>query len=252
MRWHSPPESVLERLAERQVVQADVAQGLQLAQRAISLARPWRKEVQRLPDGHVEHVGDRFAVELVGQHFVLEALAAADLAGHLDFVHERQVDVDDAQALAGFAGALGVEAEQRRADLVGRGKGLAHVVHDAGVGGGVRAAGDAHRRLVDHDRVGVLAQKALVDQRALARAGHARDHGQDAGRNVDADVLQVVGAGVGDRQLALGRAKARLDRHAPASGAARQGVGVEQVGEAAFVDDRAAATCRRCGPTSTT
>ena len=31
MRWHSPPDSVLERLAERQVVEADVAHRLELA-----------------------------------------------------------------------------------------------------------------------------------------------------------------------------------------------------------------------------
>ena len=41
-----------------------------------------------------------------------------------------------------------------------------------------------------------------VDQRALARAGHAGDDDQHAERDVDVDVLQVVGVGAADLQRA--------------------------------------------------
>ncbi len=82
------------------------------------------EEVQRLPHGHRQHVGDRLAVQLVGQHFVLEALAAAGFAGNFHLVQEGQVGVDHAQALAGFAGALGVEAEQDALTLLAAAKAL--------------------------------------------------------------------------------------------------------------------------------
>ena len=44
---------------------------------------------------------------------------------------EGGIAVNDAQALAGFAGTLGIKAETG-SHLVGRGKGFAHIVHNAG------------------------------------------------------------------------------------------------------------------------
>ena len=46
--------------------------------------------------------------------------------------------------------------------------------------------------LVDRHHA-VAAGHRAVDQRALARPGHAGDHHQHAERDVDVDVLQVVG-----------------------------------------------------------
>ena len=82
------------------------------------------KKIQCLLNWHAKHIRDRLAVELIGQHFILEALAAADFAEDFHFVHKGQIGVDDAQALTIFAGTFRVETEQRRADLVGVAKAL--------------------------------------------------------------------------------------------------------------------------------
>ena len=79
------------------------------------------------------------------QHRGLEALALALLAGGGDAGHHGQVGVDDAGAVAGGAGALGVGAEQRRLDAVGLGERLADRVEQAGVGRRVAAPGAADR-----------------------------------------------------------------------------------------------------------
>jgi hypothetical protein len=169
------------------------------------------EEVVGFGHGEAEHVGDGFAVVLVLEHFVFEALAAADVAGGFGVVEEAEVLGEEAGAFAVVAGAFGVEAEEAGVGFVGFGKGFADGVEDAGVGGGVGAAGLADGGLVDHDGVRVLLEKHLVDERALARAGHAGDDGEDAGGDVDGDVLQVVGVGVGDGEFALGRAEFGLD-----------------------------------------
>ena len=130
-------------------------------------------------------------------------------------------------------------------DLVGRGEHLAHVVHHAGVGRRIGSRGRAHRRLIDHDRVGMLAQEHLVDERALARAGDAGDHRQHAGRDVDADVLQVVVARVLDRAaVPLGCAHVTLDRQRLLEVRGRQRVGTQQVAIAALEHDSAAGRAR--------
>ena len=115
MRWHSPPDSVRQRLPERQVVEADVDDRLQPAP-DVALG----ERVDGLGRGQGEHVADRLAVDGQGQHLVLEAAALAGLAGGTDAVQEGQVGVDARQAVAGRAGALGVEAEQPGVDLVRR------------------------------------------------------------------------------------------------------------------------------------
>jgi hypothetical protein len=114
------------------------------------------KKIQGFPDRHVQDIADRFVVEFVGQHFVLETLAAAYFARHFDLVHVGQLGVDDAQSLTIFASTFRVETEQGRTDLVDIGKSLSDLVHDSCIGGGIRAAGNANRRLVNHNRVGVL------------------------------------------------------------------------------------------------
>src|SRR5579859_3452996 len=144
-----------QRLTECQVVKSDVTQGLQFAHDVFRHLFGVKK-IQGFPDGHVQDIGDRFVVEFVGQHFVLETLAAAYFARHFDLVQVRQVDVDDAQSLTIFASTFRVETEQGRTNLVDFGKSLADLVHDSRIRGGIRAAGNANRRLINHNRVGVL------------------------------------------------------------------------------------------------
>ncbi len=196
-----------ERLAKRQVMQADVAHRFELAG-----DRRLRKERERFGDGQREDVADRFAVQSVTQHVVLEAETVADLARRADTFEKRQVRVDDARALAVFARTLRVEAEECRVDLVRRGKCFPHIVHHARVGGGIRARRRAHRRLVYDNRIGMLAQECFGDERALPRAGHTRDEREHAFRDIDRDVLEVVVARVLDAQRALARSHVALDR----------------------------------------
>ena len=71
--------------------------------------------------------------KLVLQHRRLEPLPLALLADRGDAGHHRQVGVDDAGAVAGGAGALGVGAEQRRLHAVGLRERLADRVEQSGV-----------------------------------------------------------------------------------------------------------------------
>ena len=77
------------------------------------------EELPRFGHRHREHLADVAAAEAVFEHRRLESLALAVLAGGGDAGHHRQVGVDDAGAVAGRAGALGVGAEQRRLHAVG-------------------------------------------------------------------------------------------------------------------------------------
>ena len=141
----------------------------------------------------------------------LEPLALALLAGGGDAGHHRQVGVDDAGAVAVRAGALGVGAEQRRLHAVGLRERLADRVEQPGVGRRVAPPRAADRGLVDRHHPVPPGHRA-VDQRALARAGHPGDHDQHAERDVDVDVLQVVGGGAAHLQRAGRRAHRRLQR----------------------------------------
>ena len=79
------------------------------------IARHRLEEVGRLLDRHVEHVGDRLALELHLQRLAVVALALADVAGDVDVGQEVHLDLDDAVALAGLAAAaLDVEGEAPR------------------------------------------------------------------------------------------------------------------------------------------
>ena len=74
------------------------------------------EEQQRLVHGQVEHVGDGEAVVLHLQRGVVEALALADLAGHVNVGQEVHLHPLHAVALAGLAAAaLHVEGEAARA-----------------------------------------------------------------------------------------------------------------------------------------
>ena len=118
---------------------------------------------------------------------------------------------------------------------------LAHVREQVGVRRRVRARRAADRRLVDVDHlvealdpldrlvvarlrarvvepVGERLVDDLVDERRLARAGHARDADELAERELDVDVLQVVLARAAHAEGAAVVGAARRDRDAPPAG----------------------------------
>ena len=165
------------------------------------------------------------------QRLAVVARAVAGVAGHVHVGQEVHLHLDHAVALAGLAAPAGdVEAEAPRpvAALARRrhlGEQLAHRREQPRVGGRVAARRAADRALVDVDhlvegvqaldlvvrrRLGVAAielarhrrVQRVVDQRALARAGHAGDAGEQPHRDLGADVLQVVAARIDDAQHA--------------------------------------------------
>ena len=206
-------------LAELDVAKADILQSLQFG----GDARQRREELQRLVHGHFQNFVDVLALVAHLQRFAVVALAAADLAGHVDVGEEVHLDLADAVAGTGLAAAaLDVEAEAvglvaAGAGVVGGGEHVADEVEHAGIGGGVGARRAADGRLVDGDDLvqllhaldGIVVAGAqaravelagegleeyLVDQRTLAAAGNAGDAGHDAEREAHVDVFQVVGA----------------------------------------------------------
>ena len=221
-------------LADVDVAEADAVQRLE----HVAHARHRLEEVERLLDRHVEHVGDRLALERHLQRLAVVALALADVAGDVDVGQEVHLDLDHAVALAGLA-APALDVEREAAGLVAAGLRLRQAGEPfadrrerAGIGRGVRARRAADRRLVDVDHLvevlqaldGVvrgrglrraveLARHRLVErvdqQRRLAAARHAGDAGEQAERDLGGDVLQVVAA----RADELERAR-RVDRPA--------------------------------------
>ena len=114
-----------QRLAEAQIADAHVDQELQAAPDAgASLPRilDRREEAEGVGDGHLQQVMDGAAVVGQLQHVVPVRPAFTDLAVQAHVVEERQLDLQEAPALAFRAGAPSVEAEQRGRDLVRRGE----------------------------------------------------------------------------------------------------------------------------------
>ena len=146
------------RQRRRRLADLHVAEAHPLQRRELLADRGHRgEELDRLLDGHVEHVGDRLALELHLERLAVVALALADLAGDVDVGQEVHLDLDDAVALALLAApALDVEREPARPvaarlGLRQPGEPLAHRREGAGIGRGVRARRAADRRLVDVD-----------------------------------------------------------------------------------------------------
>ena len=176
-------------------------------------ASPAAEERLGLAHRHREHLADVAATEAVLQHRRLVPLPLAVLAGGGDRVHEPELGIDDAGAVAGRTGALGIGAEQGGLHAVGLRERRADRVEQPGVGRGVAASRALDPALVDrHDAV--PARDRAVDQRALARPGHAGEHHQHAERDVDIDVLEVVGAGAAHLEPARWRPHRRLHRRA--------------------------------------
>ena len=176
------------------------------------------------------------------ERLAIEPRAVANGAGH--FQVGQEVHLDPAHALPFAllaAAALGVEAEPARSvaalpRLLRAGEDAADVVPHAGVRGRVAARRAADRRLIDFDQPLELVHAAQAamrrrprfgavqlarerpgqrvdDQRALARAAHARDAHEQAQRNLDVDVLQIVGGRAAELQHARLRRLATLGRH---------------------------------------
>ena len=162
------------RLAEPHVAEPDVDQRLQVPRdRGHRL-----EELQRLLDRHVEHLGDRLALEVHLERLAVVARAVADLAGDVDVGQEVHLDLDGAVAGARLAAAaLDVEGEPARqvaADLgLGRlGEQPADVVEHAGVGRRVGPRRAPDRALVDVDD---LVDELDAGDRAVP-ARHGRGH----------------------------------------------------------------------------
>ena len=221
------------RLAQTHVAQADVDEGVQVPGDGLDRL----EELRGLRNRHVQDLGD--GLSLV-QH--LEGLAVvpgpvAHLAGHVDVGQEVHLDLQRAVALARLApAALDVEAEAARLvaahlRLLRIGEQVPDLVEHARVRRRIRPRRAADRRLVDLHQLVQLIQalhagmaprhlagavelvrhhlgQDLVDQRRLARTGHAGHAGQQPQRKVDVDVLQVVlpGTADGDQPVEVDRA----------------------------------------------
>ncbi len=179
------------------------------------------QQLQRFARRHIQHVGDRMALEAHRQRFGVVAAAAADFAHHIYVGQKIHFDAAQSVALARFAAAaLHVEAES--AGLVAafarfgqhREK-FANRSENAGVSRGIRSRRAADRRLVDldhfidvldarhalvrarriHRAIELLRQRAIenvVDERGFARTGNAGDHRQQAERQSEIDILKIV------------------------------------------------------------
>ena len=204
-------------LAELDVAQADVLDGLYLAEDVGHVL----EEVDGLVDGHVEHVGYGLAFIAHLKGLAVVAASVTFLAGHLNVGQEVHLDGLVAVAAAGLAAAA-LDVEREAAGLVATDLGLgqsdeerADVGKDACVGSGVGARRAPDGRLVDADHLvdvfqsldGVvghgLAQRPVevlgedgeerfVDEGRLAAAADAGDHHQLAQGEGDVDVAQVV------------------------------------------------------------
>ena len=233
-------------LPQPDVAQTHVVEGLQLARDA----RIGGEEVQRFLDGHIEHVGDGFALIEHFQRFAVIALALADLARHVDIRQKVHLDAQNAVAGTGFAApAAHVEGEAvllvaARLGFRRGGEDLADHVKQAGVGGRVAARGAADGALIDGDdlvqllkpvdavacagarvRAVEVALEGLVDdfvdERGFAAAGYAGDDRHHAQRNADVDVFQVIGARTAHRQPARGGFAVQRHGDAAAAGEIR-------------------------------
>ena len=226
-------------LAQLDVAQAHVHEGLKLVADLGQIL----EEGQGLLHRHLQHLVDVFALVAHLESLPVVALALAHLAGDVDVWQEVHLDLQQAVAGAGLApSAPDVEGEPARAvspalGVLGGGEQLPDVVEQPGVGGGVGAGRPADGGLVDGDdlveeldalhavvpagpglgAVELHAQplvEDLVDQRRLARAGHAGDGDERPQREGHVDVPEVVFRRAPDDELiAVPRPAGGRDRY---------------------------------------
>ena len=116
-------------LADVDVAEADAVQQRQ----HVAHARHRLEEVERLFHRHVEHVGDRLALEQHLQRLAVVALALADIAGDVDVGQKVHLDLDDAVALAGLAAAA-LDVEREAAGLVAARLALGQAANQSRIG----------------------------------------------------------------------------------------------------------------------
>ncbi len=200
------------------------------------------EELAGFLDGHFQYLVDAFALVLDLQGFAVIALALAHVAGNVDVRQKVHFDLDQAVALAGLAAsALDVEGEPpclvaARAGFLGAGKQVANRRKQSGIGCRVGAWRAADRALVDiHYLVQVLQaveavvgcslqrgravqcgrgnrEQSIVDQCRFARAGYPGHAGQQADRDLQVDLLQVIAARALEAQPVLAQ-RGAFSRH---------------------------------------
>ena len=186
------------RLAEMEVVEADVAEGLELAGDVGGVG----EELPCLADFHVQQFCDVLPLPADLERVFGEPCPAALLAGHPDIRQEVHVEPGRAVALAGLApAARHVEAEAARLPAalfrIGQHREqLADVVPHLHVGCGVAPRRAADRRLIDHDH--------LVEQLGPVDRGECADGTAGAGAAGVATVICVGVAPAGQPPPQLG------------------------------------------------
>ena len=222
------------RLPQLHVPEPDVREGPEVPLEDGDL----REESERLLHAHGEDVGDRAPLVLHLEGLPVVAAALAHLARHVDVRQEVHLDLDLAVARAVLAASTpDVEREPARLEPADAGLRhlrveLADVVEHPRVRGGVRARRPADGRLVDvddlvdllpadhplvpareHSRaVDLLHERAEQDvlhERGLPAPGDARDADEEAERQVEGHVAEVVLADALQPQAAVPRAAAR-------------------------------------------
>ena len=157
-------------LAQLQIVEPDVVQRLQLVLNLGDVL----EQVQRLLNVHLQHFGNRLALELDLQRLAVVAMSFADRAGHPDVGQEVHLQAIRAVSFARLAAAaFDVETESSRLvaapfRLGQLGEQVANVVEDLDVGARIGTRRAADRRLVDGDQLVEMLQPfdALVSRRA--------------------------------------------------------------------------------------
>ena len=235
-----------DRLAQPDVAEADVGQGLQRPDH-LGLVR---EEDEGLVDRHVEQVGDRAAAVGHLQDVGAEPAPPAVRAGDVDVREKLHLDPLEPVAAARLAAAAGrVErkvpgSEAAAARLGGVRQQRADRLEGLGVGQGVGARRAADRALVhEHHLVDVrqpldpgvapgaplgVAERAahglvedLLGQGRLAGAGDAREADEAAERDGDVDRLQVVFRRAAHREPAVRPRPAPPGGHRDAAQAAQ-------------------------------
>jgi len=98
-RCASPPDSGRRLLADLDVAQPHLDQH----QHFVADAGHRLEEFRGVLDGHVEHVGDRLALEMDLERLAIVALAVAHVAGDVDVGQEVHLDLDQPVAGARLA-----------------------------------------------------------------------------------------------------------------------------------------------------
>ena len=148
----------IQRLAEPDVAEADFIEHVETVAEPLRFA-DLREELDRFADRQLEHVVNRFAVELHAQDVRLEAFAFAFRATHEEIAQELHLDLLEAGAATTLAtAAAGVEGERARGQALRHrfrqsGEKLAHAIVEAEVKDRSRTRGARELRLIDHHDV---------------------------------------------------------------------------------------------------